>query len=102
MRNLVSYAEYVVIMSGGSDRQLVAVAHAIEREIQAAGRACRGVEGQESGRWVLMDFGDVVAHVFHEPVRQVYDLEGMWHEAPQLQIPGYDRKRDQLGLAQFG
>jgi len=49
---------------------------------------------------VLMDYGDVVVHIFYDPIRATYDIEGLWPEAPQVAIPGYDRKRD-LGYAQF-
>lgn len=54
----------------------------------------------KSGRWVLLDFGDVVVHIFYDPIRHLYDLEGIWPEAPQVPVPGYDRKRD-VGYAQF-
>lgn len=100
VRTLASYADYVMICSGSSDRQVTALAHNIQRDLVAAGVKCHGIEGQESGRWVLMDFGDVVVHIFHEPMREMYDLEGLWPEAPQVEIPGYDRKRD-VGYAQF-
>ena len=64
------------------------------------GVKCRGIEGKDSGRWVLMDYGDIVVHIFYDPLRPAYDIEGLWPEAPQITIPGYDRKRDQ-GYAQF-
>ena len=95
VRKLVSYTEYVLVCSGSSDRQLAAVAQAIEKRMAESGVRCRGVEGVDSGKWVLMDFGDVVVHVFLDPIRGHYDLEGLFHEAPQVEIPGYDRKRDQ-------
>ena len=100
VRKVVSYAEYVLICSGSSDRQLAAVAQAISKKMQDAGVKCRGVEGVDSGRWVLMDFGDVVVHVFLDPVRGLYDLEGLFHLGEPVAIPGYDRKRDQ-SYAQF-
>lgn len=100
VRKIVSYAEYVLVCSGSSDRQLAAVASAVEKRMQEAGVKCRGIEGVDSGRWVLMDFGDVVVHVFLDPVRHLYDLEGLFHMAANVEIPGYDRKRDQ-NYAQF-
>jgi ribosome-associated protein len=99
---IVSYAEYVLVCSGSSDRQLAAVAQAIVKKMQDAGVKSKGVEGIDSGRWVLIDFGDVVVHVFLEPVRHLYDLEGLFHMAGQVEIPGYDRKRDQSYAQQFG
>lgn len=100
VRKIVSYAEYVLVCSGSSDRQLAAVASAIQKKMAESGVKCRGIEGVDSGRWVLMDFGDVVVHVFLDPVRQLYDLEGLFHMAANVEIPGYDRKRDQ-SYAQF-
>lgn len=100
VRTLVSYADYVLVCSGSSDRQLSAVAQAIEKKLGESGKKCRGIEGRDSGRWVLMDFGDIVVHVFHDQFRSVYDIEGLWPEAPKVAIPGYDRKRD-IGYAQF-
>ena len=89
-----------MICSGSSDRQVTALAQNIERSLGESGVKCHGIEGQESGRWVLMDYGDIVVHIFHEPMRHMYDLEGLWPDAPQVEIPGYDRKRD-VGYAQF-
>ncbi len=100
VRNLASYADFVVVCSGSSDRQVTALAHGIEKAMAQVGVKCRGIEGMESGRWVLLDFGDVVLHVFYDPIRANYDIEGLWPEAPHLEIPGYDRKRD-VGYAQF-
>lgn len=100
VRNLASYADYVVVCSGSSDRQVSALAQSIEKHMRQAGVKCVGVEGKDSGRWVLMDYGDVVVHIFYDPIRATYDIEGLWPEAPQVAIPGYDRKRD-LGYAQF-
>ena len=99
VRSLVSYAEYVVVCSGSSERQVGALAQAVQKQMAEAGLRCKGVEGVEGGRWVLMDFGDVVLHVFNESVRSLYDIEGLWPEAPHVDVPGYDRKRDQLGYA---
>jgi ribosome-associated protein len=100
VRNLASYADFVVVCSGASDRQVSALAQTISKTMSQAGVKCRGIEGKDSGRWVLMDFGDVVVHIFYDPIRAAYDIEGLWPEAPHVAIPGYDRKRD-LGYAQF-
>lgn len=89
-----------MVCSGTSDRQVSALAQTIEKQMSRQGVSCRGVEGLESGRWALLDFGDVVVHVFYDPIRHLYDVEGLWPEAPQVEVPGYDRKRD-LGYVQF-
>ncbi len=90
----------VVVCSGGSDRQIGALAQSIEKEMSRAGVKCKGIEGKDSGRWVLMDYGDVVVHIFYDPIRHTYDIEGLWPEARPVAVPGYDRKRD-TGYAQF-
>jgi ribosome-associated protein len=86
VRKLASYAEYFVIMSADSDRQLAAIADQIEDDLAEAGRNTFGKEGVRGGRWVLVDFGDIVAHVFHGDVRAFYDLEGLWSDAPRYEV----------------
>lgn len=77
-----SYADYILITSGNSNRQVQAVA---DRIVENAYQKCRshplGTEGFEGSQWILIDFGDVVCHVFDREVRPVYHLEDMW---PQI------------------
>ncbi len=83
----VDYADYVVVMSGRSDRQVNAIAQGIERDLRTNhGVRCLGVEGLPQGHWALMDFGDVVVHVFHEDTRGYYDLEALWIDAARLEL----------------
>lgn len=85
----VDYADYVVVMSGTSDRQVSALARGISEDVQEnTGSRCLGVEGLPGGAWVLMDFGDVVVHIFHHDVRGYYDLESLWLDAARLPVPG--------------
>ncbi len=86
MEGIVSYADYFLICSGNSDRQVQAIAQSIEAELKKHGHRTLGVEGLSQGRWVLIDYGDVVVHVFQESVRRFYDLEGLWIEAPRVEI----------------
>ena len=78
-----SIADYFVICSGRSDTQVRAIAEAIEGEL----RRPVSVEGVSHGQWVLMDYGDVVVHIFYVPVRQFYDLERLWIRAPRVELP---------------
>jgi ribosome-associated protein len=83
----VDYADYLVVMSGRSDRQVAALARGIEEDVREKTRVrCLGVEGVQQGRWVLMDFGDVVVHIFHEDVRGYYDLESLWMDAARVPV----------------
>jgi ribosome-associated protein len=86
LRGVSGYTDYLVIGSGQSDRQLEAIAEGVEKELKTAGHRLVGSEGQRGGRWVLLDFGDVVVHVFHQEDRGHYDLEGLWADAPRVEI----------------
>jgi len=81
----VDYADYVVVMSGRSDRQVNAIARGVEEDMKKAhGVMALGVEGLPQGTWVLMDFGEVVVHVFHQDTRGYYDLESLWIDAARV------------------
>lgn len=88
VRGKVDYADYVVVMSGRSDRQVAALARHIEAELDAKHAArCIGVEGLPTASWLLMDYGDVVVHIFHEDTRGYYDLETLWIDAARVPVP---------------
>ena len=84
MRGITTFTDYFLICSGKSDRQVQAIAQSIADVLKKEGLEPLGLEGTREGRWVLMDYGDVVAHVFLEPVRRFYDLEGLWMDAPRI------------------
>jgi ribosome-associated protein len=86
VRGLTSYADYFVVMTADSDRQAGAIADHVESEMKNAGVTKVGVEGYESGRWILVDYGDVVAHVMNKEAREFYDIEGLWADAPRMTI----------------
>jgi ribosome-associated protein len=82
-----SFADFFVICTGRSDRHVLAVAEELrEQSRKRFGVMPLGVEGLERGQWVLADFGAVIAHVFYEPVRRFYDLEGLWSDAPHVDL----------------
>ena len=83
----VDYADYIVVMSGGSDRQIAALARHIEDKLQKRDRTrCISVEGLPQASWVLMDYGDVIVHIFHEDTRGYYDLESLWNDAHRVAV----------------
>ena len=82
----VDYTSYVVICSGSSERQVDAIAVGVETALKKEGIFPLGVEGRAGKQWVLMDFGDVVFHVFEESNRGFYDLDGLWIDATRVPI----------------
>ena len=87
LTDLSSFTDYFVICSGMSTRQVQTVAESVEQALDALGFELLSSEGYADGRWVLMDFGDVVIHVFLDALREYYDLETLWRDAPKVQVP---------------
>ena len=89
VRELASYTDYILVVSGRSDRQVMAIADAVAEAMAREKARTIGTEGQKGGQWTLLDFGDLIVHVFYHPVRDFYDLESFWVDAPRvpLQIP---------------
>ena len=84
---LSTLTDFLLIVSGGSDRQVQAITESIELGMKKEHSVMPlAIEGKQEGRWVLLDYGDVMVHVFQQPVRQYYDLEGLWTEAPEVSI----------------
>ncbi|MBW2038728.1 MAG: ribosome silencing factor [Deltaproteobacteria bacterium] len=87
LKKISSLTDYFLICSGRSDRQVQAIAQSIEEKVREKGVRPLGTEGMREGRWVLMDYEDLVIHIFYESVRLYYDLEGLWIEAPRINPP---------------
>lgn len=84
---LTSVADYLVIGSAESDRQTRAIADYIDGTLSRSGQRPLSIEGASSGQWVLLDFGDVVAHIFRQDTRSHYALERLWSDAKQVPLP---------------
>lgn len=93
VKNLSSFADYFVISSGNSDRQVQAIASHIEEKLGKQGLHPLGIEGKREGRWVLLDYGDVIIHIFYDPIREFYDLERLWSDAPRVEMPPVRKPR---------
>ncbi|ALC15287.1 ribosome silencing factor RsfS [Desulfuromonas soudanensis] len=88
VKGLSTLTDYLLIASGSSDRQVQAVAEAVRAGLKDEhATPPMAVEGMKEGRWILLDYGDVMVHIFHKPVRDFYDLDGLWSEAPEVEIP---------------
>ncbi len=86
VRGLSSFTDYFVIMSGRSTRHVQGLAEAIEGELRSKRVSSKHSEGLRDGIWVLLDFTDVVVHIFYKDKRSFYDLEGLWHDAPMVEL----------------
>ena len=86
LKGTTSFTDYFLLCSGKSDRQVQAIAQGIEEALKKKGIRPLGQEGMTGGRWILMDYEDVVVHIFLEPVRKFYDLEGLWIDAPKIDL----------------
>lgn len=87
VHGLIVITDFFVLASGGSSRQVVTVVDAVEETLRRRGRRPLRREGETEGSWVLLDFGDLVVHVFAEEERGFYDLERLWGDAPRVPLP---------------
>jgi ribosome silencing factor RsfS/YbeB/iojap len=87
LKKLSSFTDYFVVCSGQSDRQVQAIADSIVIELKEDGFTPISVEGYREGRWVVVDYGDLVIHVFLDALRDYYDIEQLWHDAPKVPVP---------------
>lgn len=86
VRKLCSFTDFFVIMSGRSTRHVQGLAEAIEEELRSKRLSASKAEGLNEGTWVLLDFNDIVVHIFYTETRKFYDIEGLWHDAPRVPL----------------
>ena len=91
VKGLCSFADYFIVCAGGSRRHVLALAQHLLESLAKVGARPLGVEGLEEGQWVLLDYNDLVIHIFSQPLREFYNLEGLWAEAPQTRHRGRRR-----------
>ena len=86
MRGRSPLADFFIIAQGRSTRHVQGTANNTRKNLRKKGIRCRGIEGEGKGKWILMDYGDIVVHLFYEPIRGLYDLEGLWSDVPRLTL----------------
>ncbi|MBA3014005.1 MAG: ribosome silencing factor [Proteobacteria bacterium] len=86
VQKISGFTDYFLIMEGRSTRHVQGLATALEQQMSRKRLTNAKAEGLEEGQWVLLDFGDVIVHIFYHEARQVYDLEGLWHDAPRVDL----------------
>jgi len=87
LREIASFTDFFVIVSGTNDRQVQAIADEVSDTLKKSGSPAARVEGYKTAEWVLLDFGDFVVHVFEDKARKFYDLERLWREARRVTLP---------------
>ncbi len=90
VREITTLADYFVICTGNTSRQVRAIAEEIDFRLSGRREQYLRVEGFPECRWVLMDYGDIIVHIFEPETREFYDLDGLWGDAPRLDIPPED------------
>jgi ribosome-associated protein len=86
VRKLCSFTDFFVILTGRSTRHVQSLAEAIETELRTRKLSQGNAEGLREGTWVLLDYSDVVIHIFYAETRKFYDIEGLWHDAPRIPL----------------
>ena len=86
LRGMTAITDYFIICSGRSSRQVMAIADHIQKEMRDNRIRPLGVEGVGSGHWILLDYDHVVVHIFYDPIRRFYNLEGLWVDVPRIQV----------------
>jgi len=92
LRSLSAYADFAVLISASSDRQVKSIANQIKSDMKKFKQSPLGVEGDQLGEWILMDFDDLIVHIFQEDTRFHYDLERFWENLPSKSHPSEDSK----------
>lgn len=99
MRGLTAIVDYFVLVSTSSRRQASAIAFEIDAAMKSLGEKKLGMEGVEEGRWILVDYGDFVVHIFSEDARSFYDLDSIWGDGPDVDWVDPDKPRANARLA---
>ncbi|UFS72388.1 ribosome silencing factor [Geomonas sp. RF6] len=86
IEKISSIADYLVFASGRSDKQVQAIADSVKMGLKPIDRPI-DMEGFDEGRWVVIDYGDIIVHVFQEEVRAIYNLDELWQRAPRVEVP---------------
>jgi len=87
LRDIASFTDYFIITSGTNERQVQAISDEVVEKLKKAGSPVTRVEGYKTAEWILLDYGDFVMHIFRDEARKFYDLERLWRESKQVELP---------------
>lgn len=102
IRETSSIADYFIICSGNSSRQVQAIAGSVELDLKKKGIYPLSIEGFNGGSWILLDYDEIVIHVFYHPVRAFYELERLWADAPQVPLEALNLTHESSSLSHGG
>ena len=87
LREIASFTDFFVMISGANERQVQAISDGVVETLKKNGSSVARIEGYKTAEWILLDYGDFVVHVFDEKARKFYDLERLWRESKQVELP---------------
>ncbi len=96
VRKLTSYADSLIIIDALSPRRVTAIAEHLLLRMKELGRPAGGAEGVKEGEWALLDFGDVIVHVFESKIKSYFNLEGLWADAPRFDLSEFEHRSEEM------
>ena len=97
VRELTSYTDALIIIEGASRRQVSSIAEHVIKSLKNQNIKAIGLEGVKEGEWALLDYGDVIIHIFESEAKSFYDLEGFWADAKAINLSGFEQNSDSAG-----
>jgi ribosome-associated protein len=96
LTEVTTFADTFVICTASNSRQAQAITDAIQQALKEQGERAISIEGYEQGEWILSDYADLIVHVFSEKAREFYDLDRLWRQAKQIEVPAHANRREEL------
>jgi ribosome-associated protein len=93
INEISSFGDYFIMCSGNSNRQVKAIASSIEHDLKKKGIYPLGIEGFNEGNWILLDYDDIIIHIFYHQIREFYELERLWADAPRVELKDEIREK---------
>ncbi|MCD4721848.1 MAG: ribosome silencing factor [Desulfobacula sp.] len=90
VKQLTSYTDTLIIIEGSSQRQVTSIAQHLIKSLKGQGKKAIGAEGVKEGQWALLDYGDVIIHIFETETKSFYDIEGLWADAPRIDLSEFE------------
>lgn len=90
VKQLTSYTDTLIIIEGRSQRQVTSIAQHLIKSLKSQGIKAIGVEGVKEGQWALLDYGDIIIHIFESEAKSFYDIEGLWADVPRIDLSEYE------------